>query len=89
MAQLVETNPYHDALTALLNQGLDGAGEALPILVNEASKIERTQYLNAEPHERSAGRMDYANGFKPKTVMTRMGEINFAIPQVRGSGFYP
>ena len=89
MAQLVETNPYHDALTALLNQGLDGAGEALRILVNEASKIERTQYLNAEPHERSAGRMDYANGFKPKTVMTRMGEINFAIPQVRGSGFYP
>jgi putative transposase len=89
MAQLVETNPFHDALTVLLSQGLDGAGEALRILVNEASKIERAQYLNAAPHERSDDRMGYANGFKPKTVMTRMGEINFAVPQVRGSGFYP
>ena len=26
---------------------------------------------------------------KPKTVMTRMGEITFAVPQVRASDFYP
>ena len=89
MAQRVEHNPLHDAYAAILTQGLDGAGQALRILVDEASKIERAQYLNAGPHERSADRMDYANGFKPKTVMTRMGEITFAIPQVRGGGFYP
>ena len=89
MAQRVEHNPLHDAYAAILTQGLDGAGEALRILVDEASKIERSQYLNAGPHERSAERMDYANGFKPKTVMTRMGELTFAIPQVRGGGFYP
>lgn len=89
MAQRVEHNPLHDAYAAILTQGLDGAGEALRILVDEASKIERSQYLNAGPHERSADRMDYANGFKPKTVMTRMGEITFAIPQVRAGGFYP
>ena len=89
MAQRVEHNPLDDAYAAILAQGLDGAGEALRILVDEASKIERSQYLNAGPHERSAERMDYANGFKPKTVMTRMGELTFAIPQVRGGGFYP
>lgn len=89
MAQRVEHNPLHDAYAAILTQGLDGAGEALRILVDEASKIERSQYLNAQPHERSADRMDYANGFKPKTVMTRMGELTFAIPQVRAGGFYP
>jgi hypothetical protein len=32
-------------MAALLSQGLDGAGEALRILVNEASKIERSQHL--------------------------------------------
>jgi len=45
MAHRVEHNPLQDALSALLNQGLDGAGEALRILVDEASKIERSQIL--------------------------------------------
>ena len=89
MTQRVEHNPLQDALAALLNQGLDGAGEALRILVDEASKIERSRFLNAQPHERNAERLDYANGFKPKTVVTRMGEVTFAVPQVREGGFYP
>ncbi|MCG3187992.1 MAG: IS256 family transposase IS406 [Rhodocyclaceae bacterium] len=29
------------------------------------------------------------NGFKPKTVMTRVGAQTFEVPQVRGGGFYP
>ncbi len=73
----------------MLTNGLDGAGEALRILVNEASKIERNHFLNAQPHERTIDRIDYANGFKPKTVMTRVGELTFEVPQVRGGGFYP
>lgn len=89
MAMRVEHHPLEAAFAALLENGLDGAGEALRILVNEASKIERTHYLNAQPHERTAERTDYANGFKPKTVMTRVGELTFAVPQVRNGGFYP
>lgn len=41
MAMRVETDPLEAAYAALLTQGLEGAGEALRILVNEASKIER------------------------------------------------
>jgi putative transposase len=89
MAQRIEHHPLDAAFAALLNNGLDGAGEALRILVNEASKIERTHFLNARPHERTAERTDYANGFKPKTVMTRVGQLTFDVPQVRGGGFYP
>jgi len=89
MAMRVETNPLEAAYAALLTQGLDGAGEALRILVNEASKIERAHHLNAQPYERSEGRSGYANGFKPKTVMTRLGEITFDVPQVRDSSYYP
>ena len=59
--------------------GWTAPGEALRILVNEASKIERAHFLNAQPHERSSGRTDYANGFKPKTVMTRVGELTFDV----------
>lgn len=89
MAMPVEHNPLDAAFAALLNNGLDGAGEALRILINEASKIERAQFLNARPHERTQERVDYANGFKPKTMMTRVGELTFDVPQVRGGGFYP
>ena len=89
MAHRVEHHPLDAAFAALLSNGLDGAGEALRILVNEASKIERNHFLNARPHERTAERTDYANGFKPKTVMTRVGELTFDVPQVRGGGFYP
>jgi putative transposase len=89
MAQRVEPHPLDAAFAALLANGLDGAGEALRILVNEASKIERAHFLNAQPHERTTERIDYANGFKPKTVMTRLGEQTFDVPQVRGGGFYP
>lgn len=89
MAQRAEHNPLDAAFAALLTNGLDGAGEALRILVNEASKIERAQFLNAQSHECTTGRTDYANGFKPRTVMTRVGELTFDVPQVRGGGFYP
>ena len=34
-------------------------------------------------------RRGYANGFKPKTVKTRVGEVTFDIPQVREGDFYP
>ena len=82
-------NEMHAAYTCLLNNGLEGAAEALRILVNEASRIERAQHLQAMPYERSDQRQDYANGYKPKTVLTRLGKVEFEVPQVRSGGFYP
>jgi putative transposase len=78
-----------EAYDCLLQHGLDGAGQALRILVDQASQIERAQYLQAKPYERSAQRVDQANGFKSKTVLTRLGALEFAVPQVRSGGFYP
>jgi transposase-like protein len=64
---------------------------AMQILFNEAMKIERSQFLDAAPNERTAKRRGYANGFKPKTVKSRIGEIALRIPQVREAEapFYP
>jgi len=68
---------------------LDDAGEALRILVNEASRIERAQHLQAAPYERSAQRIDHANSYKPKTVLTRMGALTFEVPQTRSGELLP
>ena len=52
-------------------------------------QAERQKYLAVGPYERSDNRQGHANGYKPKTVQTRVGEITFAVPQVREGGFYP
>lgn len=77
---------YFEELAKL---GLEGLPDLVRFLVNEAMRIERENYLRAKPYERSEERRGYANGFKPKTVKTRLGELTFEIPQVREGGFYP
>ena len=62
---------------------------ALQILVNEAMKIERSEVLGAQPYERTSERRGYANGFKPKTLATRIGQLELQVPQTRGVEFYP
>jgi transposase-like protein len=58
-------------------------------LINAATQIDREKYLGAGHYERSPERRGYANGFKPKTVKTRIGETTFDVPQVRDGSFYP
>lgn len=63
-------------------------------VLNHAMQEERSQFLQAGPHERSGERRGYANGFKPKTYGTRFGALDLQIPQVRSRDnerleFYP
>jgi putative transposase len=81
--------PISEALALLAAEGFDGLAEALKVLLNEAMKIERTHVLEAGPYERTATRRGHANGFKPKTVQTRIGRLELAVPQTRGVSFYP
>lgn len=88
------TYPTHytlpnELLELIVEDGLEALPELIRIIVNTAMQAERQHYLLARPYERSPQRRDQANGFKPKTVKTRLGEITFAIPQVRQGDFYP
>ncbi len=78
-----------ELLEQIALQGFEFIPELIRIVVNEAMEIQRQQYLGAAPYQRTAERQGYANGFKPKTVKTRLGEITFDVPQVRDGGFYP
>lgn len=70
-------------------QGLDAVPELMRVLINNIMQAERSKYLQAEEYERTEERIGHANGYKPKTMKTRLGEITFSIPQVREGGFYP
>lgn len=87
---------YHDdstlsapLLEQLTAQGLDALPDLFRVLLNAAMQIERQNHLGAALHERTEGRTGHANGYKDKTLATRLGQITVAVPQVREGGFYP
>jgi putative transposase len=52
-------------------------------------KLEWIEYIGAEPYQRIEQRRDYANGFKPKTINSRIGKLELQVPQTRDGDFYP
>ncbi len=78
-----------ELIDQLASDGFDALPELIRVLINTAMQAERQKYLKAERYERSSERQGHANGYKPKTVQTRLGEITFEVPQVREGGFYP
>jgi hypothetical protein len=43
-------------------------------LVKEAMHIERSEFLQAGPHERTSVRRGYANGFRSKHLKSKLDE---------------
>jgi transposase-like protein len=76
-------------LQGLCEHGLDALPQAITLLLNAAMQAEREKYLGAAPYERTPDRRDYANGFKDKTITSRVGQLSVAVPQVRNGDFYP
>lgn len=80
-----EENPVVDhVMTLLIEHGPAAMASAFATIMNLAIQIERQQALKADSHQRTDDRRGYANGFKPKTMRTRVGEVSLRIPQTRG-----
>lgn len=96
MAHHEEQRTAIESVLELLSEhGLGAMAEAMQTLLNEAMKLERSEFLRAAPGERTDERTGYANGFKGKGLRTRAGELALRVPQVRPLpggeplGFYP
>ena len=85
----IENNHFDLAMELLIENGFDGVADAVSLLMNTAMQIERSRYLQADPYERTKHRQSYANGYKAKTVKTRVGKVELAVPQTRDCEFYP
>ena len=64
--------------------GRDGLKRLLEAVIQIGMREEVGAHLGAGEHERSAGRAGYRNGSKPRKLKTRAGELELAVPQVRG-----
>jgi len=89
MTHQPESSVVETVVQLLCESGLSQMAEAVRIMLNEAMRIERSRAIEAEPYQRTEQRRGYANGFKPKTLDTRLGKITFQVPQARGVEFYP
>jgi putative transposase len=69
---------------------LDDAGflrEIVERVLKEVLEAQMTEHLGAAPHERSAERRGYRNGYKPRTLRTRVGTLDLLVPQDREGTF--
>jgi len=62
----------------------DGAKRLLEYLLEQAMAAEVSAHVSAGRHERTDARRGHRNGYKPRTLKTRVGELALEVPQVRG-----
>ena len=73
MTREEQNNAIDAAVELIMQEGFEGFADAFRMLLNEAMRIERSRHLGAGAWERSPTRQGYANGFKPKTMKSRLG----------------
>ena len=61
--------------------------EGLQRFLQQFLEEEITQFLHADPYERTEDRQGYRNGYKPRQLTTRVGRIELALPQDRAGRF--
>jgi putative transposase len=85
------TQDYRRAGTDLAQEVLlDDPGflrEIVERVVQELLEAEMTEHVGAAPYERNATRSGQRNGHKPRTLRSRVGTLNLAVPQDREGTF--
>jgi transposase-like protein len=89
MTHQLQTTALDQITELLADHGFDGLAQAVTLLLNEVMKIERVAALGAGPYQRTDDRKGHANGYKPRTIHTRIGPLTVDVPQARGVDFYP
>lgn len=62
----------------------DVLARLLEAVAQAAMAAEVAGHLGAGRHEQTSGRQGHRNGYKPRTLKTRVGELELSVPQVRG-----
>lgn len=63
--------------------------ELVQIAVQHTLQAQVERHLGAKAYERTEERKGHRNGVKPRTMKTRVGQLEFQVPQVRQGGFRP
>ena len=67
--------------------GEDFVRQLVERTVQQVLEAEMTSFLGAESYERNGERRGWRNGFKPRTLKTRVGELELMVPKDRDGEF--
>lgn len=76
-----------DILQASSVKGDDPIKVMLRHTIQQVLEEELTAFLNAEPYTRTEERRGYRNGYKPRTLKTRVGRLKLMVPKDREGRF--
>jgi len=76
-----------DVLQDYLIDQETGLKELLTWFLNQVMLLEALQQTGAEPYQRTDCRRSHRNGYKKRSLKTRVGEITLDKPQLRESSF--
>ncbi len=62
----------------------DGPRKLLELLTQAGLEQEVQEHLGAERYQRGSDRRGHRNGYKPRELQTRVGDLELRVPQVRG-----
>ena len=65
----------------------DGMADILTDVINQVLEAQCTEQLKAAPYERSEERQAYRNGYRTRTLYTRVGPLSLRVPQTRNGEF--
>lgn len=61
--------------------------EIVERVVRDLLEMEMTEHIGAAPYERAERRTGHRNGYKPRSLRTRVGTLNLLVPQDREGTF--
>jgi putative transposase len=70
----------------LIDQG-DGLKKLLTWFLNRVMQLESIEQISAEPYQRIESRKAHRNGYKERSLKTRVGELQLKKPQFRETSF--
>lgn len=77
-----------EAIQVILKSGGDNPlRQMLEFMAQQTLEYEMTEHLGAEPYERTFKRRGMRNGYKPRTLITRVGGLHLMVPQDREGTF--
>ncbi len=89
MARQPEDTPSFEIITVDSPVNRNFLREGLRLLVQSFIEFEIADVIEAAPHERSSNRRSYRNGYRRRTWLTSLGELDLEIPKLRKGSYYP
>ena len=85
------TDPRMTLETLLEKSGAstDFLRETLTFMLQRLMGYEVTSLCGADRYERSEGRMNRRNGYRPRSLETRLGTVELKVPKLRKGSYFP